>query len=161
MGNTTLQKGGVFLNAFHCKPHIFFGAGALEQLHHCPAKSALIVTDRFFAESGTAQRIGAMIPGASLTVFSDVTPDPSTELVAKGAAIFQQCRPDVLIALGGGSPMDCAKAILYLQNERPLFIAIPTTSGTGSEATSFSIGHAQRREAPHCRRNTPSRLGHS
>lgn len=109
------------------------------QLAHCPGSSVLIVTDRFFAESGIAQQIGARIPGASVTIFSDVTPDPSTALIARGAAVYQQCRPDVLIALGGGSPIDCAKAILYLQNERPFFIAVPTTSGTGSEATSFSI----------------------
>lgn len=127
------------MNSFHCKPKIFFGNGALDQLRQCPARSVLIVTDRFFAENGTAQRIGAMIPGAAVTIFSDVTPDPSTELVAKGAAVFAQCRPEALIALGGGSPMDCAKAILYLQDSHPLFVAIPTTSGTGSEVTSFSI----------------------
>lgn len=139
MGNTTSQKGGVVLHSFHCKPNIFFGIGALEQLGRCQAKSVLIVTDRFFSENGMAQQIGAKIPGAAVTVFSDVTPDPSTKLVAEGAAVFQRCKPDALVALGGGSPMDCAKAMLYLQTERPLFIAIPTTSGTGSEVTSFSI----------------------
>ena len=127
------------MQSFHCKPILFFGSGALEQLRRCRAASVLVITDRYFAESGLAQRIGAMVPGAAVTVFSEVTPDPSAELVARGADAFQRCRPDAVLALGGGSPMDCAKAIVYLQESRPLFIAIPTTSGTGSEVTRFSI----------------------
>ncbi len=97
------------------------------------------MTDRFFQENGTAARIASLLPDAALTVFSEVTPDPSVELVARGAAVYERCRPDTLIALGGGSPMDCAKAILYLQDPRPFFAAIPTTSGSGSEMTAFSI----------------------
>ena len=127
------------MKTFFCKPKIFSGPDALNQLSQLCAGSVLLVTDRFFADNGVAARIAALMPGAKLTVFSDVTPDPSVELVAKGAAVFQNCKPDAVIALGGGSPMDCAKAILYLQEEKPLFVAIPTTSGSGSEMTAFSI----------------------
>lgn len=127
------------MQRFDCKPKIFYGDGALDQLGRCEGRSVLVVTDRYFAQSGLAQSIGSRIPGAAVTVFSDVTPDPSAELAARGAAICAQHRHDVLIALGGGSPMDCAKGIVYVQEHRPLFIAIPTTSGTGSEVTSFSI----------------------
>ncbi len=127
------------MKTFFCKPKIFSGPDALGELAKLKAKSVLLVTDRFFADNGTAQKIGTLIPGAVATVFSEVTPDPSVELVARGAALFQRCKPDVLLALGGGSPMDCAKAILYLQETRPLFVAIPTTSGSGSEMTSFAI----------------------
>ena len=139
LGNTTWQKGGGTLNVFHCRTRIFFGDGALSQLEQCGAGSVLVVTDRFFQESGLAQKVGAMASKNHVSVFSEVTPDPSAELVAKGEAMFRSCQPDLLIALGGGSPMDCAKAILYLQERRPLFVAIPTTSGTGSEVTGFSI----------------------
>lgn len=127
------------MQTFDCKPQIFYGEGALEQLRHCQGRSVLVVTDRYFAQSGLAQSIGSRIPGAAVTIFSDVTPDPSAELAAQGAAICAQHRHDILIALGGGSPMDCAKGIVYVQEHRPLFVAIPTTSGTGSEVTSFSI----------------------
>ncbi len=127
------------LQGFCCRTEIFFGDGALSQLEKVKAERVMVVTDRFFAENGIAARIGGMVPGASVTVFPDVTPDPSVELAARGAAVFASCMPQALIALGGGSPMDCAKAILYLQDDPPQFIAIPTTSGTGSEVTSFSI----------------------
>ena len=133
------RKAGESLQYFHCKPILYFGSGALEQLKHCKAASVLVITDRFFAENGLAQRVGALVPNAAVTIFSEVTPDPSAELVARGAAVLRQCRPDAVIALGGGSPMDCAKAIVYLQEPQPFFVAIPTTSGTGSEVTRFSI----------------------
>lgn len=127
------------MKTFFCKPKIFSGPDALTHLSQLHAGSVLLVTDRFFAGNGVADRIAALMPGTKLTIFSDVTPDPSVELVAKGAAVFQSCKPDAVIALGGGSPMDCAKAILYLQEDKPLFAAIPTTSGSGSEMTAFSI----------------------
>ena len=133
------RKAGETLQSFHCKPILYFGSGALEQLRQCHAASVLVITDRFFAENGLAQTVGSMVPGAAVTIFSEVTPDPSSELVARGTAVYQRCRPDAVLALGGGSPMDCAKAIVYLQEPRPFFVAIPTTSGTGSEVTRFSI----------------------
>ena len=133
------RKAGESLQSFHCKPILYFGSGALEQLRQCRAASVLVVTDRFFAENGLAQRVGSLVPGAAVTIFSEVTPDPSAELVARGVEALRRCSPDAVIALGGGSPMDCAKAMVYLQDPRPFFIAIPTTSGTGSEVTRFSI----------------------
>ena len=133
------MKGDAPLKTFYCKPKIFTGPDALNCLTELRAKSVLLVTDRYFAESGVADRITSLLPESCVTVFSEVSPDPSVELVAKGAAVFQQCHPDAVIALGGGSPMDCAKAILYLQEKKPLFAAIPTTSGSGSEMTAFSI----------------------
>jgi 1-propanol dehydrogenase len=124
---------------FHCNTKLIFGSGAVQWLAQYKASSVLVVTDRYFEENGTAARIGALVPGAAVTIFSQVTPDPPAEVVAKGVAVCRQCQPDLMIALGGGSPMDCAKAMGYLLDRRPTFVAIPTTSGTGSEVTSFSI----------------------
>ena len=124
---------------FHCSTEIIFGNGSVRWLEGRNAHSVLVVTDRFFEENGAAARIGALVPGAQVTIFSQVTPDPPAEVVAKGVALCRQCQPDLVIALGGGSPMDCAKAVGYLLERRPVFAAIPTTSGTGSEVTSFSI----------------------
>lgn len=99
-------------------------------------------------------------------IFSEVEPDPSIETVMKGVDMMRSFEPDVIIALGGGSPMDAAKA-MWLFYEHPTadfnalkqkfldirkrvykypklgqkakFVAIPTTSGTGSEVTSFAV----------------------
>ena len=122
-----------------CQTELFYGAGALQALQAETAHSVLVVADPFFAKSGEAARIGALVPGAAVTVFGDVMPDPTLELVAQGLLVLQQCKPELLIALGGGSAIDCAKAMICLTDARPRFCAIPTTSGTGSEATSFSI----------------------
>ncbi len=127
------------MKTFFCTTKIFSGPDALAQLGALRARRVLLVTDRFFVENGTAGRVASLIPGAAVETFSEVTPDPSVELVARGAALCEKCAPEVIVALGGGSPMDCAKAIVYLCEPRPLFVAIPTTSGSGSEMTSFSI----------------------
>ncbi len=103
------------------------------------AKRVLMVTDPYFSKSGKAKEIGMKVPGAELRIFDEVQPNPDVALTAKGAAVCMQFRPDLLLALGGGSAMDCAKGI-RLAAELPMeFIAIPTTSGSGSEVTSFSV----------------------
>ncbi len=108
-------------------------ADALEEMH---IGRLLVVSDPFFAENGTARRISR---AQAVEVFAEVSPDPSVELAARGAALVQSFRPDVILALGGGSAMDCAKAMACLSGHRPRFIAVPTTSGSGSEVTDFAI----------------------
>lgn len=127
------------MQTFTCKPQIFFGAYALGQLSACRYNSVLLVTDPFFQTSGVAEMVLSKVPAKNKTIFSQVTPDPTTRLVAEALAVLDSCRPDLVIALGGGSPIDCAKAMIFAADYRPFFVAIPTTSGTGSEVTSFSI----------------------
>jgi len=74
-----------------------------------------------------------------METFFEVKPDPSAELAAQGTAVVQAFRPDGVVALGGGSAMDCAKAMVYFSGLKVTFVAIPTTSGSGSEVTDFSI----------------------
>ena len=109
----------------------------LDTLKTYHAKRVLVVTDRYFSQK--AREIGSLIPNAETAVFDEVIPDPPAELVAKGAAVCARFRPDLLIALGGGSPMDCAKGIKLAADHPISFVAIPTTSGSGSEVTSFSV----------------------
>lgn len=126
------------MKRFSCGTELIYGAGCTEFLRTLGAKSALVVTDKFFSQSGLAQSVLTQ-SGCIGEIFDAVKPDPSAELAAQGAAVMNRLKPDLLIALGGGSSIDCAKGILLAAENRPVFAAIPTTSGTGSEVTSFSI----------------------
>ncbi len=96
----------------------------------------LVVADPFFAQNGTARSIAA---ARQVEIFDRVAPDPSLELAVQGAAVVQRFQPDHILALGGGSAMDCAKAMAFFSGLRPKLIAVPTTSGSGSEVTNFAI----------------------
>ncbi len=129
---------------FKIKTSIYFGAGSLERLNHIGSKKILVITDPFMVKSGTINKVTDRLKNASVTVFSEIVPDPPIELVVKGIEELNKVNPDVIVALGGGSAIDAAKAIMdfsknILALENIEFIAIPTTSGTGSEVTSFSV----------------------
>lgn len=129
---------------FKIKTSIYFGEGSLERLSHIGSKNVLIITDPFMVKSGTINKITDKLVSASVTVFSEIIPDPPIELVVKGIEELNKVNPEVIVALGGGSAIDAAKAIMdFSKNILSLknieFIAIPTTSGTGSEVTSFSV----------------------
>ena len=126
------------MNEFHCGTRLICGPDALQVLKTLKAERVLLVTDPFFAKNGVADRIAALCNGTT-EVFSKVQPDPSLALVAEGVEQMQKVSPDLLLALGGGSAMDCAKGMLSLSGSKAQFAAIPTTSGTGSEVTSFAI----------------------
>ena len=134
-GNTTPEKAVIHLERFSCDSQIISGSGAVSVLKEMNPGRVLIVTDPFFYENGTAQ---ALVEG-TVEFFHEVKPDPSLELVAKGTALVQSFQPDTVIALGGGSAMDCAKAMVYFSGTKAKLIAIPTTSGSGSEVTDFAI----------------------
>jgi acetaldehyde dehydrogenase/alcohol dehydrogenase len=131
-------------------------------------KRAFIVTDKFLYENGYTKSVTDKLDEMNITysVFFDVEPDPTLASAKAGAKLMQSFNPDVIIALGGGSPMDAAK-IMWVLYEHPdadfmdmamrfidirkrvydfpklgskaLFMAIPTTAGTGSEVTPFAV----------------------
>ena len=127
------------MKQFICNTKIISGTGALDALNALGAKKVMVVTDPFFMGNGTAKRIAAKTGAAQICYFDKVAPDPSVELAAEGTAALKAFQPDVLIALGGGSAMDCAKAMAYFSGTGAQFVAIPTTSGSGSEVTDFAI----------------------
>jgi alcohol dehydrogenase class IV len=136
-------------------PRIVFGEGALDVVDELVGKRALVVTDGTLVDLGLADRIKAHLDraGIEMHVFDGVEPDPSVQMVRRGAEVALDVAPDWIIGLGGGSPMDAAKAIWVLY-ERPdiepaainpfddlglrqkaRLVTIPTTSGTGAEVT--------------------------
>ena len=127
------------MEQFYCKTKIISGAGAINALSELKMQKLLVVTDPYFMEDGTAQRVGAAAGAAQTEYFSQVQPDPSVELAARGAKLVQSFQPDTVVALGGGSTMDCAKAMVYFGGQNIRLVAIPTTSGSGSEVTDFAI----------------------
>ena len=124
---------------FFCKTKIIVGSQAEAQLQSFSIRRLFLVTDPYFAQSGDADRIAQLSGAKETEIFSDITPDPSAQLAARGAAAVKSFAPDAVVALGGGSAMDCAIAMGYFSGLTPKLIAIPTNSGSGSEVTDFAI----------------------
>lgn len=138
-----------------------FGAGALSRLGELAceygAKQVLLVTDQGLAKAGHEDRAVQSLKQAGLQVviFDGVCVNPTTEDVDHTLQVARQHQIDFIVGLGGGSSMDCAKGVNFLLTNggkiedywgvgkatKPMlpFIAIPTTSGTGSEAQSFAL----------------------
>ena len=127
------------MNRYNADTQIISGPGSLSQLNSFGARRLLVVTDPYFYENGTAAQVAAKAMAQQVEYFAGVKPDPTVELAAEGTAQVRAFQPDVVVALGGGSAMDCAKAMLYFSGSDAKFIAIPTTSGSGSEVTDFAI----------------------
>lgn len=134
------------MKSFEIKTKIYFGENALDRLAELPYKKVLIITDPFVVESGMIKMITYRLYGSDIQyeIFQDVVPDPPIEKVVLGVKKLTEYKPQAIVAVGGGSAIDSAKAMKEFAikiedlGEMPL-IAIPTTSGTGSEVTSFSI----------------------
>ena len=166
-----VAKRRVNMQWFKIPERIYFEAGSTQYLEKMPnITRALIVTDPMMVKFGYVDKVIYQLRknqnNVVIDVFSDVEPDPDLETVRKGAELMKSFKPDVIIALGGGSPMDAAKGMwLFYENpnadfegmsqkfldirkrvykfpimgKKAKFVAIPTTSGTGSEVTSFAV----------------------
>ena len=127
------------MERFSCKTQIISGPGAVQELKNMGIKRLLLVSDPFFAKNGTADRLASLTGAEKTEIFHRVMPDPTVELAAEGTALVKALQPDTIVALGGGSAMDCAKAMTYFSGQKITLVAIPTTSGSGSEVTDFAI----------------------
>ena len=137
-------------------PEVVFGQDALSHLAELKGKTAFIVTDKNIVNLGLIDKVKEQLAQAGIqaTIFDEVEPDPSLQTVQKGVALVNQYGPDLIVAVGGGSVMDAAKA-MRVEYERPdikaeeinpfisdlglgakcKLVCIATTSGTGAEAT--------------------------
>lgn len=133
------------MNTFRLPTIVCFDDNALDILKEYKNLNAVIFTDPFMVESGVAHMIAQKLSSCkSVNIFGDVIPDPPIDLVVEGLKFINKYSADVIVALGGGSSIDAAKAVSFMaksisnRNDIKL-IAIPTTSGTGSEVTKFSV----------------------
>jgi acetaldehyde dehydrogenase/alcohol dehydrogenase len=168
-----VSKRMVNMKAFCVPPKICFEPGCLDvffthEIKEMGVKRAVIICSGSAVREGVAGRIQAYLAEAGIrpSVFSDVKSDPTVETIEAGVAMLNKDKPDLIIALGGGSPIDAAKA-MWLMYEQPgmsfddlklrfmdvrkrivkcpalgqkaRLIAIPTTSGAGSEVTAFTV----------------------
>lgn len=132
------------MKEFSISTNVFFGENSLGRLDEIQNKSVLIVCDSFMEQSGIVDKIKEHLQSCQVFVFSDIIPDPPVEVVAEGIKCLAECKAEVMIAVGGGSSIDAAKAIRELSRQMNYInveecFAIPTTSGTGSEVTKFSV----------------------
>jgi len=140
---------------YFVSPQVIFGEDSISALEDLSGKRALIITDANLVQIGLADQVSSKLirAGFELQIFDEVKPDPTISTVIKGTRLAASYKPDWIVGLGGGSPMDTAKAIWVLY-ERPdlqpaainpliklglrkkaRLITIPTTSGTGAEVT--------------------------
>ena len=157
---------------FRVPEKIYFKYGslpvALNELKDMNKKRAFIVTDKVLYDLGFVDMVTRVLEenGVDFKIFSDVAPDPTLATARKGAEEMNSFKPDTIIALGGGSPMDAAKIMWVLyehpevkfedlamrfmdirkrvypfpkMGEKAMMIAIPTSAGTGSEVTPFAV----------------------
>ena len=134
------------MNTFEMKTVIHFGENALERLKDIPYKRVLIITDPFVVQSKMIDLITEPLTrgGKEYDIFHNVVPDAPVDKIADGVKKFLSFQPEVVVAVGGGSAIDSSKAIrefaLKINHYAEVgLIAIPTTSGTGSEVTSFAV----------------------
>ena len=147
------------MDLFQIKPDIYFGPNSLDILRTLEMEKVFLVTDENMVKLKVADRITNILKsrGIEAKIYSDVKPDPTDEEIIKGMLELSTYEPDVIIALGGGSPIDACKSMIYFTNKikramgeykKPKFIAIPTTSGTGSEVTSYAVVTTQSKKIP-------------
>ena len=141
---------------------IYYGPGAMEELKNLKGyEKAFIVTGgHSMRKTGFLQKLEDVLKDAGLTtrIYEGVEPDPSIDRVFDGAKAMREFGPDVIVAIGGGSPMDAAKAMWVFYEypdktfddikdpftmpklrRKAIFVGIPSTSGTASEVTAFSV----------------------
>jgi alcohol dehydrogenase class IV len=129
---------------FQLTTTLCYGPDSLSALSDLDGLRVLIITDSFLATTPLMDQVRRALSAATVEVFDQVIPNPDVAAVAAGLRAFLSFLPDAMVALGGGSPIDTAKAVRKLALEQGHrtdagFYVIPTTSGTGSEVTSFSV----------------------
>ena len=158
---------------FRVPSDTYFNAGAVENLRQIAADQILLVTDADTEARGVPDDLRAHLGDAGVHVFSDVRPEPTEDQIRAGVGVIEQVEPDAIVALGGGSVMDAAKAMRLFYESPELtmrelslpfldarkrvahypekdhevrLVAVPTTAGTGSEVSPAAVVAAGERK---------------
>lgn len=151
---------------FRVPSNTYFNEGALDNLRELDCETVVLVTDALTEERGVVDTLRSKLRTNHVQVFAEVTPEPDESTIRRGVALLQRVQPDLLIAVGGGSVLDAGKAIrlFYEHPEKSLdeltmpfldprkrvadypvdrhriqLVAVPTTSGTGSEVSPAAV----------------------
>lgn len=151
---------------FRVPSNTYFNAGALDNLRELDCDTVVVVTDALTDERGVVDVLRSKLGARHVQAFTDVTPEPDEATIRRGVALLERVQPGVLIAVGGGSVLDAGKAmrLFYEHPEKTLdeltmpfldprkrvadyptdrhrlqLVAIPTTSGTGSEVSPAAV----------------------
>lgn len=118
---------------------LVWGKDALDALGELEGLRVLVVADSFWAKNGRAEELARRTRASKAEVFGEVSGEPDLKLVARGVVALERLDAQAVVALGGGSAMDCAKALGWSAGRRVRLWCVPTTAGTGSEVTAFSV----------------------
>lgn len=128
------------------KTKVFFGENSLDRILEDNSRCAFVIADPFAVKSGLINQVTERLDrkGIRYKIFDDVVPDPPMDKVITGVKSALEIHSDCLMAVGGGSAMDYTKAVRMFARRTdpsfdPKFVAIPTTSGTGSEVTEVAV----------------------
>ncbi len=151
---------------FRVPSDTYFNPGALTNLREVEARTAVIVTDAVNDARGVTDQVRDYLRATSVRVFADVVPEPDEAVIRAGVDVLERVRPDVIVAVGGGSVLDAAKAMRLFHEHPELdlaelslpfldprkrvaryptiahtvrLVAIPTTAGTGSEVSPAAV----------------------
>lgn len=127
---------------FSVKSNIIVENDSLDLINTLKAKKIFFITDPFVVSSKMIDQVTTILD-RPYDIFSKIKPDPNIELVEEGKRVIKNSNADLIVAIGGGSAIDASKLIIYdiykEEKKKLKFIAIPTTAGTGSEATNFAV----------------------
>lgn len=141
------------MKEYSVKPVIVYGENALDRLDEYRYRKACIVTDAMIIKLGLLNLLTDKLERNQIAyeVFDEVVPDTTSKVVERGLMHIIRSKPDVVFAIGGGSSIDTAKAVIFYFQKlketfmsddvivKPILIAIPTTAGTGSEVTEYAV----------------------
>ena len=134
------------MSKFQIQTRVLIGDTVKNQLLQLETGRTLFVCDPFICKSGVYETLQQALEnsGAVCACFSDIQPDPSIEIVSQGEKQIMAFGPDTVVAIGGGSAIDTAKLMTHIYRQAKSgaavrLVAVPTTSGTGTEMTAFSI----------------------
>lgn len=132
------------MKEFSIGARAIFGKDALKHLTEYKNSNVTIVTDPILRENGVCDAVKSYLSGCNVNIYWEIAPDPTFTQVAKTFEFVKSTNSTIIVALGGGSAIDTAKAVVLVdQRSNPdskiKLIAIPTTAGTGSEVTNYTV----------------------